>query len=51
LRRKLAVLGLVVPLVFLGVACDDAPSDPTKIDEDDRRVGPGDGHDEIGPLR
>ena len=38
-------------MLLTGVACDDAPSDPTKVDEDDRRIGPGDGVDEVGPFR
>lgn len=37
--------------VFGGTACDDAAEDPTQIDEDDNRLGPGDGNDETGPGR
>lgn len=51
IRRKLATLGLVLPLMLVGVACDDAPTDHNRIDEDDGRLGPGDGVDEPGPLR
>lgn len=51
MRRKLAVLGLALPLLLAGVACDDAPSNENQIDEDDGRFGPGDGVDEPGPLR
>jgi len=51
MKKKLAILGLSLPLMLAGVACDDAPSDPTKMDEDDGRLGPGDGVDEIGPFR
>jgi hypothetical protein len=51
IRKKLAILGLALPLILVGVACDDAPSNNNKIDEDDGRFGPGDGVDEVGPLR
>lgn len=52
MKKKLAILGLSLPLMLAGVACDDAPSDGGRtVDEDDHRVGPGDGHDEIGPFR
>lgn len=51
MRKKLAILGLALPLMLMGVACDDAPDNNQKIDEDDGRFGPGDGNDEIGPLR
>lgn len=52
MRKKLALLGLALPLMLAGVACDDAPSDGgTSIDEDDHRLGPGDGVDEVGPGR
>ena len=51
MKKKLAILGLALPLMLMGVACDDAPENNQKIDEDDRRFGPGDGHDEVGPLR
>ena len=50
-RRALALL-LTGSLAVFGVgACDDAPEDPTEIDEDDDRLGPGDGNDETGPGR
>ncbi len=51
MRKKLAILGLALPLMLMGVACDDGPENNQKIDEDDGRFGPGDGNDEIGPLR
>lgn len=51
IRRKMAALGLAVPLMLMGVACDDAPDNPTELDEDDDRFGPGDGVNEPGPLR
>ena len=38
-------------LVFTGAACDDNTNDGAGIDEDDNRVGPGDGNDETGPGR
>lgn len=50
-RRALAALLTGSLLVFGGVACDDAPEDNTELDEDDRRLGPGDGNDEVGPGR
>lgn len=43
---------LLAASAMLGtVACDDAPEDNTKIDEDDQQPGPGDGNDEVGPGR
>lgn len=51
MKKKLAILGLSLPLILVGVACDDAPERSDKIDEDDGRFGPGDGVDEPGPLR
>lgn len=39
-------------MVAGGVACDDNESSGKQgIDEDDTRVGPGDGKDETGPGR
>jgi hypothetical protein len=41
-------------LLLLGVACDDnekGGAQSEKTDEDDTRVGPGDGQDEVGPGR
>ena len=49
--RKVLTALAVTGLMFTGVACDDAPEDPNRIDEDDGRVGPGDGVDEPGPGR
>lgn len=49
--RKVLTALMVASLGLVGIACDDAPDDRTKIDEDDRRVGPGDGVDEPGPGR
>lgn len=49
--RKLVAAMSVAAFGLLGVACDDAPRNSDKIDEDDRRPGPGDGVDEIGPFR
>ncbi|MGH9023467.1 MAG: hypothetical protein ACRDV9_10275 [Acidimicrobiia bacterium] len=44
--------GMLAPSALLGVvACDDAAKDGTTIDEDDGRLGPGDGNDEFGPGR
>jgi len=51
MRKVFAALA-VTGLMFAGVACDDAPSDGGQtVDEDDNRVGPGDGVDEFGPGR
>lgn len=52
MKRTIAALALAT--IFAGTAlaaCDDAPRDNAKIDEDDRRPGPGDGVDEVGPGR
>ena len=49
--KKLLSALAVTGLMFAGVACDDAPEDPNRLDEDDGRFGPGDGVDEPGPLR
>ncbi len=41
-------------LLVFGVACDDnekGGAKSEKIDEDDTRVGPGDGNNEVGPGR
>lgn len=57
MRRKLAVLGIALPIMLLGIACDDAPKGScnndhsTKVDEDDCKIGPGDGVNEPGPGR
>lgn len=50
IRKLIAGFG-VASLGMLMVACDDAPNNPNKIDEDDGRFGPGDGNDEFGPGR
>ncbi len=52
--RKIMVVLMAGTLLILGVACDDNEKDGAKsekIDEDDTRVGPGDGKDEVGPGR
>lgn len=51
MRRFLGLFMIGSIAVFGGAACDDAPEDPTQIDEDDNRLGPGDGNDETGPGR
>ena len=51
MRRFLGLLMIGSLAIFGGTACDDAPEDPTEIDEDDGRFGPGDGNDETGPGR
>ena len=50
-RRLVGLLLTGTLLAFGGAACDDASEDPTQIDEDDNRLGPGDGNDETGPGR
>ena len=48
------IIGLILTgslLVFSGAACDDNKQDGTGVDEDDNRIGPGDGNDETGPGR
>jgi hypothetical protein len=53
MRRVIAAL-MAGSLLLLGVACDDneeGGAQNEKIDEDDTRVGPGDGKDEVGPGR
>jgi hypothetical protein len=50
--RKLMAALFATSMLFGGVACDDNESSgKTGIDEDDTRVGPGDGKDETGPGR
>jgi hypothetical protein len=49
--RRVLGLALLACAVLGGAACDDASEDPTQIDEDDQRFGPGDGNDETGPGR
>ena len=50
--RRFVGIFLMASLSVFGVgACDDAPDDRTEIDEDDDRLGPGDGNDETGPGR
>ena len=51
MRRILGILLLSSVSVFGVAACDDAPDDRTELDEDDDRLGPGDGNDETGPGR
>lgn len=53
MRRLIAPL-MAGALLVLGVACDDnekGGAQNPKIDEDDTRVGPGDGKNEFGPGR
>lgn len=50
--RKVLAAMFAGAMIFGGVACDDNEnSAKTGIDEDDTRVGPGDGKDETGPGR
>ena len=49
--RRLAAAFVATALALGAGACDDAAEDPTEIDEDDDRLGPGDGNDETGPGR
>jgi hypothetical protein len=49
--RKLAAAILAGSMLVAGVACDDNTTSKGKIDEDDTRVGPGDGKNEVGPAR
>ena len=51
MRKLMAALLASSILVFGGVACDDGNTNADKIDEDDGRLGPGDGNDEVGPGR
>lgn len=51
MRKLMAALVASSILVFGGVACDDANTNADKIDEDDNRLGPGDGKNEVGPGR
>lgn len=50
MRKLIAALLTSSVLIFGGVACDDNNA-RDKIDEDDTRLGPGDGKDEFGPGR
>ncbi len=50
MRKRLALLIAGALMVVGGVACDDGAKDDS-IDEDDSRLGPGDGNDETGPGR
>jgi hypothetical protein len=51
--RKLIAALFATSLLFGGVACDDNDkgTNSGKIDEDDTRLGPGDGNNETGPGR
>ena len=51
IRKLMAALLAGSLLVAGGVACDDNSTSKGKIDEDDTRIGPGDGNDEVGPGR
>ena len=51
MKKALSIGLLAAALAMGGAACDDAPDDRSQIDEDDRRLGPGDGVDETGPGR
>ena len=51
MRKVLAAL-FATSVLFGTVACDDNDkSGKTGIDQDDTKVGPGDGKDETGPGR
>jgi hypothetical protein len=51
MRKVLAAI-LAGSMFVVGVgACDDNKKAGQGIDEDDNRVGPGDGNDEVGPGR
>lgn len=49
--RKLLAALFAATLIVAGAGCDDNDSKKTGIDQDDTRVGPGDGKDETGPGR
>lgn len=49
--RKLMVALMAGSMLLAGVACDDNEGNAQGIDEDDSRLGPGDGKDEVGPGR
>jgi hypothetical protein len=54
MRKVMAAALAGSMLVIGGAACDDnnsANTDKGIIDEDDTKVGPGDGKDETGPGR
>ncbi len=52
IRKLMAAMLAGSMLVVGGVACDDNENNAkTGIDEDDTRLGPGDGKDETGPGR
>jgi hypothetical protein len=55
LMRKFMAALLAGSMLLVGVACDDNndgnKSDKGIIDQDDTKVGPGDGKDETGPGR
>ena len=51
MRKVMAALLAGSMLVIGGAACDDNTASKGKIDEDDTRLGPGDGKDETGPGR
>lgn len=57
MKRSIAIGLAAVSLMLAGVACDDANKNGRhdcnsgSYDQDDCRIGPGDGVDEPGPLR
>ena len=51
MRKMLAAVVAGSMLLVGGVACDDNKAQDGSIDEDDSRLGPGDGEDEVGPGR
>jgi hypothetical protein len=51
MRKMLAAMLAGSMLLVGGVACDDNEKQDGSVDEDDSRLGPGDGEDEIGPGR
>ena len=51
MRKRLLAAFIAGAMMFGAVACDDNGNEDTSIDEDDSRLGPGDGNDEVGPGR
>lgn len=54
MRRIVPPLMAGARLTLGAAACDGTNKDAARtgaIDEDDTKVGPGDGHDEVGPGR
>ena len=55
MMRRFMAAALAGSMLLVGVACDDNndgnKADKGIIDQDDTKVGPGDGKDEPGPGR